>query len=145
MDLLAPIATPEAGLLGLFAVSFLAATLLPGGSEAAMVALLVVRPDLALPAMLVASIGNTAGGMTTWAIGRALPTNVGPAGRGSERIATMQRWGPPALVLAWVPLVGDALCAAAGWLRLPALPCAAWMLIGKAARYGVIVAGFWAM
>ena len=44
-------------------------------------------------------------------------------------------------VLAWAPLVGDALCAAAGWLRLPWLPSLLWMALGKAARYGVLIAG----
>jgi membrane protein YqaA with SNARE-associated domain len=180
MDFLAPLATPEAGLAGLFAVSFLAATLLPGGSEAALLALLLTRPELAWPALLVATVGNTAGGMTTWAMGRALRSKVSPGGtargvsqstalrrapgRGcakpspkqtsppvarssghrsslSKHIATLRRWGPPALLLAWAPVIGDALCAAAGWLRLPALPCTLWMATGKAARYAVVVAG----
>jgi membrane protein YqaA with SNARE-associated domain len=53
----------------------------------------------------------------------------------------MRRHGPPILLLAWAPIVGDALCAAAGWLRLPPIPCALWMAIGKAARYVLVVAG----
>jgi membrane protein YqaA with SNARE-associated domain len=53
----------------------------------------------------------------------------------------MRRYGAPMLLLAWTPIIGDALCAAAGWLRLAWLPCALWMALGKGARYAVVVAG----
>ncbi len=43
--------------------------------------------------------------------------------------------GPPALLLSWLPAVGDPLCAVAGWLRLPFWPCVAYMAIGKFLRY----------
>jgi len=43
--------------------------------------------------------------------------------------------GPPALLLSWLPIVGDPLCAVAGWLRLPWLPCMIYMAIGKFLRY----------
>jgi membrane protein YqaA with SNARE-associated domain len=44
-------------------------------------------------------------------------------------------------LLAWVPIIGDALCAAAGWLRLAWLPCTLWMAFGKGVRYALVVAG----
>jgi len=128
--------TPEAGLLGLFVSSFLAATLLPGGSEAVLFALVRLHPDQTVAALLLATFGNTLGGMTTYAMARLLPQKVAPA-----RLATLQRWGTPALVWAWAPLVGDALCAAAGWLRLPPLASALWMALGKGLRYGFVAAG----
>ncbi|MBU0751737.1 MAG: DedA family protein [Gammaproteobacteria bacterium] len=137
MDFLSLLGTPEAGLFGLFLASFLAATLLPGGSEAVLLALLLARPEQALPALLLATVGNTLGGMTTYWMARALPQKLG-AGATAKYLKPLQRYGPPALLLAWAPLVGDALCAAAGWLRLPWLACALWMAAGKAARYGVI-------
>lgn len=140
MEFLAPLTTPDAGLGGLFVLSVLAATLLPGGSEAALLALLIARPELAWPALLVATLGNTLGGMTTYALARALPMKVSLDGTAARRVATLRRWGPPALLLAWMPAIGDALCAAAGWLRLPVPPCAAWMAAGKAGRYGVVIA-----
>jgi len=48
------------------------------------------------------------------------------------------RWGSPVLLLAWTPLIGDALCVAAGWLRLHWLPCCAFMAVGKFARYWLV-------
>ncbi|MBI5783855.1 MAG: DedA family protein [Rhodocyclales bacterium] len=130
------LATPEAGLLGLFLSSFLAATLLPGGSEAVLFALLKLHPEQAVPALVLATLGNTLGGMTTYGMARLLPKKQLP-----EKSAVVTRHGAPVLILAWAPIVGDALCAAAGWLRLPWLPCALWMALGKGLRYGVVMAG----
>jgi membrane protein YqaA with SNARE-associated domain len=143
---------PEASLAGLFLASFLAATVLPGGSEAVFVALLLAHPELAAPALLLATVGNTLGGMSTYALARLLPekkvmhsgTQEGGAGetvRQARIHAALLRHGAPALLLAWAPLVGDALCAAAGWLRLPWLACALWMALGKGARYALLAWG----
>lgn len=52
-----------------------------------------------------------------------------------KAIAWLERFGPKAMLLAWLPVVGDPLCAVAGWLRLPFWPCAAYMLVGKLLRY----------
>jgi membrane protein YqaA with SNARE-associated domain len=138
MDL---ITSPEASLLGLLLASFLAATLLPGGSELAFVALLLAHPDQLPAALLMATLGNTLGGMTTygmaWGVTGLLPEKVG-AGRTAHIITTMRQHGTPVLILAWAPLIGDLLCAAAGWLRLPWRPCLFWMALGKAARYGAL-------
>ena len=128
--------TAEAGLAGLFLASFLSATLLPGGSEAVLLAVVLRHPDQASAALLLATIGNTFGGMTTYGMGRLLPQHLAP-----EKSALVRRRGPPVLLLAWVPIIGDALCAAAGWLRLAWLPCTLWMTLGKGARYALVVAG----
>ena len=128
--------TAEAGLAGLFLASFLSATLLPGGSEAVLFAVIRLHPEQTLPALLLATLGNTLGGMVTYYMGRLLPQHLAP-----EKSALAGRHGAPILLLAWAPIIGDALCAAAGWLRLPPLACAAWMAAGKAARYVVVVAG----
>jgi membrane protein YqaA with SNARE-associated domain len=128
--------TAEAGLTGIFVISFLAATLLPGGSELALLAFIKLHPGETVPAFVLASIGNTLGGMTTYWMARALP-----APKNIKRLALTRRWGAPVLILAWAPVIGDALCAAAGWLRLPWLASALWMALGKAARYGVVIAG----
>lgn len=126
----------EAGLSGLFLASFLAATLLPGGSELVLAAILHQHPEQAGVAWLLATTGNTLGGMTTYAMGRLIPQKLPP-----EKSALAGRHGAPILLLAWAPLIGDALCAAAGWLRLPWLPCALWMALGKGVRYAVVMAG----
>lgn len=128
--------TAEAGLAGLFLASFLSATLLPGGSEVVLVAVLHQHPDQVTAALVLATLGNTAGGMTTYYMGRLLPQHIAP-----QKSALARRHGAPILLLAWAPVVGDALCAAAGWLRLPPLPCLAWMAVGKAARYVLVAAG----
>lgn len=128
--------SPEAGLLGLFLSSFLAATLLPGGSEAALFALLKLHPEQAMLALVLATIGNTLGGMTTYAMARLLPESTVP-----RKSAMVARYGTPTLILAWAPIIGDALCAAAGWLRLPWLPCLLWMALGKGLRYFFVAAG----
>jgi len=126
----------DGGLLGLFVASFLAATLLPGGSEAVLFAVVRLHPEQSAAALVLATIGNTLGGMSTYLLARLLPQKELPA-----RLAALQRYGAAALVLAWAPLVGDALCAAAGWLRLNWLACMLWMALGKFARYVVVVAG----
>lgn len=132
--------TAEAGLAGLFLASFLAATLLPGGSEAVFAALLIAHPGQAVAALAVATAGNTLGGMTTYAMGRLVPQRIANAAA-ARHAATLRRHGAPVLVLAWAPVIGDALCAVAGWLRLPWLSCALWMAAGKAARYALVAAG----
>lgn len=137
MDFLpAALAGPEAGLLGLFLASFLAATLLPGGSEVVLFALLVAHPEQSMAGLLLATVGNTLGGMTTYAMGRLFPGRSDTATLGMVR-----RWGSPVLLLAWAPVIGDALCAAAGWLRLRWPACVLWMALGKGARYTLVVAG----
>ncbi|MCK6412186.1 MAG: DedA family protein [Azonexus sp.] len=125
---------PEYGLSGLVFASFLASTVLPGGSEALLWAYLQHSPEQTWPALLLATLGNTAGGMSSWYCGRLLP-------QGSPILpqqARVQRWGSPVLLLSWLPLVGDALCVAAGWLRLHCLPCLLYMALGKFARYWLI-------
>lgn len=128
--------SPEAGLAGLLVASFLAATLLPGGSEALLFALLRLHPEEGVAALVLATLGNTLGGMSTYGLARLLPQKTEPA-----RLAMVRHWGTPVLVLAWAPIVGDALCAAAGWLRLPPLASALWMALGKGLRYVLVAAG----
>ena len=128
--------TAENGLWGLLAASFLSATVLPGGSEALLWGFLRLYPGDYWWAILVSTCGNTAGGMTTWWCGYALPR-----WQKLEHLPhkeTLQRWGSPVLLLAWAPLIGDALCLAAGWLRLHWLPCCLFMAVGKFARYWLI-------
>lgn len=123
----------DASLWGLLASAFVSSTILPGNSEIVLVA--VLKAGASAPAAVtVATIGNTLGGMTTYALGRLLPSRL-PEGRA---IARVRRFGAGALLLSWLPFAGDALCAAAGWLRLNWLACALAMALGKAARYVVV-------
>ncbi|MEQ6289909.1 YqaA family protein [Vogesella sp. GCM10023246] len=124
-------------LAGLAASAFLSATVLPGSSELALGALLRARPQLWLLALLVATIANTAGSLSSMWLGRRVPPKTLPP----RAAAWFGRFGPAALLLSWVPLLGDALPLAAGWLRLPWWPCLCWIGVGKFARYAVLVVG----
>jgi membrane protein YqaA with SNARE-associated domain len=53
----------------------------------------------------------------------------------ARALKLLERFGPPACLLSWLPVVGDPLCAVAGWLRMPFWPCVAYMAVGKFARY----------
>jgi membrane protein YqaA with SNARE-associated domain len=128
----------DTGLAGLFLTSYLSATLLPGGSEAVLLAVVGVHPADAMPALGLATLGNTLGGMTTYALSRLLPARAMER-LSPQRLEWVRRWGSLSLLLAWTPLVGDLLCAAAGWLRLPSVPCALWMALGKGARYTALL------
>lgn len=123
-----------AALAGLFASSFLSATILPGNSELVLGALIASAPALLWPAIGVATVGNTLGGMTTYWMARLIPAHGLPT-----NLDWVRRYGSASLILAWTPLVGDALCAAAGWLRLNWLACAIWMALGKFVRYALVV------
>jgi membrane protein YqaA with SNARE-associated domain len=124
-------------LAGLAASAFLSATVLPGNSELALSALLHQQPGLLWPALLVASLANTAGSATSLWLGRRAPPRPLPP-RAARWFA---RFGPATLVLSWVPLAGDALPLAAGWLRLPWWPSLLWLAAGKTLRYLVLAWG----
>ena len=129
----------DTSLAGLFALSFLAATLLPGGSEIALFAFVEGHPDRVTEALVLATVGNTLGGMSSYACGRFLPK-----WRRLERVPQMdlvRRYGSASLLLAWAPLIGDLLCVAAGWLRTNWLAAMLFMAAGKGARYVLIAAG----
>ena len=130
------LSAPDLGLTGLFLSSFMAATLLPGGSEAVLFALVKLHPQQTGIALLLATLGNTLGGTITYAMARSLPHKILP-----ERLVWIRHWGTPALIFAWAPFFGDAICAAAGWLRLPVLASIFWMALGKGIRYGFIALG----
>jgi membrane protein YqaA with SNARE-associated domain len=128
-------------LLALFTSSFLAATLLPGGSEAVLVGVLIAYPDLFWPALNVATIGNTLGGLSSYIIGRLLPNEQALSkrlGRHVHGLKWTRHHGAPILFLSWLPLIGDVLCLAAGWLRINWISAALFIALGKFVRYWVI-------
>lgn len=129
----------EASLAALFVYSFLSSTLLPGGSEIALAALVAAQPAQATAAVLVATVGNTLGGLTSYACGRWLPPR--PALAESRAGRAMQRFGAPALLLSWLPLIGDLLCVAAGWLRIHWFAATLAIATGKLARYALVAEG----
>jgi membrane protein YqaA with SNARE-associated domain len=131
----------ETSLWALTIAAFVSATVLPANSEIVLVAVLKAHPELAAAAIALATIGNTLGGLTTYGIGRLLPQKTPSAlGEGRVRVdaralAMLRRHGAWVLLFSWVPIVGDALCAAAGWLRVPFARSLAAIAAGKLARY----------
>ncbi|MGX1744259.1 YqaA family protein [Bosea sp. NPDC055353] len=131
--------------------AFVAATLLPAQSEAVFVGLLAAKCVDPLALFLTASLANTAGSILNWWLGRLiarhgvdrLPARLRPD---PKRFAQAQdlfaRFGWPSLLLAWLPLVGDPLTFAAGTLNYPFWRFSGLVLIGKAARYATLWAGW---
>jgi len=126
--------SPEGGLAGVFVASFLAATVVPLSSEAVLFGYLRLHPEYSVLAVALATVGNTAGGMTTYFIGRLLPERKPD----TRALAWLKRYGAPATLFAWLPIIGDALCVAAGWLRVHWLAALGFMAAGRLARYLVV-------
>lgn len=139
--LLEALALPELGLGAVFVVSLLSATLLPMGSEPVVFGLVKLNPALFWPAVLVATAGNTLGGGISWWMGYGAERtyeHVTHKPMQHRLLGWLQRFGPKTCFLAWLPVVGDPLCAVAGWLRLPFWPCMGYMALGKFLRYLVM-------
>ena len=142
------LALPEIGLGAVFVVSLLAATILPLGSEPFVAGYVALNPDALWATVAVATLGNTLGGMTTYWLGRIAHDAAArlrnadagaPTGQEGVWQRRAHRWavrfGPAVLLLSWLPVVGDPLCAVAGWLRLPLWRCVLFMATGKGLRY----------
>ena len=138
----------DAGLWGLLLSAFLSATVLPGSSEVVLVALVGAYPQLLWPAFAVALAGNVLGSVLTYGFGWAGQQGYerfqGVQARlllGHPRVQRLRLQGPPVLLLSFLPLVGDALVLAAGWMRLPLWQSMFWIAVGKGARYLLLVLG----
>lgn len=134
---------PEYGLVTVFVVSFISATLLPLGSEPVVFGLVQLNPEQFWPVVLVATAGNTLGGAVDWWIGYGAHQAVDKYRHSSthtKALAWLEKLGPKACLLAWLPGVGDPLCAVAGWLKLPFWSCLIYMAVGKFLRYVLMTA-----
>jgi membrane protein YqaA with SNARE-associated domain len=141
---LALLALPEYGLTTVFLVSFLSATLLPLGSLPVVFGVLKIQPDLFWPCILAATAGNTLGGILNWWLGwsaRHVTDRYTKSRAHVKALRWLERVGPKACLLAWTPILGDPLCAVAGWLRLPLVRCVGYMALGMFARYWLASAG----
>jgi membrane protein YqaA with SNARE-associated domain len=133
---------------GLFVSAFTSATLLPGSSEAALVTLLALGRGDAGVLVVVATAGNVLGSCVNWVLGRFFSSfrdrRWFPVDEQSyERAAAwFRRYGVWSLLLSWLPIIGDPLTAVAGALRADFLWFVILVSLGKAARYGFILAAF---
>ncbi|MGF7163584.1 membrane protein YqaA with SNARE-associated domain [Rhodoligotrophos appendicifer] len=129
---------------GLFAIAFVAATILPAQSEAALVGLLVAGTHSPVVLVTVASLGNVLGAVVNWALGRGVERfrdrKWFPVSNFSLDRATRwyRKWGRWSLLLSWAPIGGDALTVAAGVLREPLWSFVVLVMIAKTARYIVL-------
>jgi membrane protein YqaA with SNARE-associated domain len=131
--------TEIGALWALFITAFASATILPLPSEGALIAFERAFPHQIPLAVLVATLGNTLGGLTTYLIGRFSGQFIQKKGQFAPQVLdALQRFGPASLLLSWLPIVGDVLCGVAGWLKLSWWQCAVWMALGKGVRYALI-------
>jgi membrane protein YqaA with SNARE-associated domain len=140
-QLLIMLALPKFGLSTVFVVSLISATLLPLGSEPVVFGLIKLNPSLFWQTILVATVGNTIGGAIDWWMGygaHRVLDKYNSSSTHAKALKWLERLGPKACLLAWLPAVGDPLCAVAGWLKLPFWPCLLYMAIGKFLRYLLI-------
>ena len=127
----------------LFISSFISSTLLPGGSEAALAYLVSESHHSLHLLVLIATLGNTLGAMTSWGIGRliAIRYSTEKLSKPSQQKAVerIQKYGSPILLLSWLPIIGDPLCVGAGWLKLHWLTSLLFISTGKLIRYIIVV------
>jgi membrane protein YqaA with SNARE-associated domain len=135
---------PALGLWGVVLSAFAAATLLPVSSEVVLTAFAAAQPHRMVLLWAAATLANTAGGMVTYAIGRGAWAVTHPARAANRleqiaRFTRLTRHGAAITALGWLPWVGEALVLAAGYLRLSAWQCLMWQLLGRGARYAVVL------
>ncbi|WP_394781492.1 YqaA family protein [Undibacterium sp.] len=132
--LLGALAVPKVGLTSVFLISFISATLLPLGSEPAVFAVIRANPALYWQVILVATIGNTLGGIVDYWMGYGAKQAFA-AEQEAAWFHWLRRFGPKTMLLAWLPIIGDPICTLAGWLKLSFWPSVMYMAIGKSLRY----------
>lgn len=135
--LLAVLAAPEVGLTSVFVIGFIAATLVPIGSEPAVFAVVKANAALFWPAVMAATLGNTLGGVVNYWMGYGTKQAFAKD-KETRWFRWLERFGAKAMFWAWLPGVGDLLCSLGGWLKLPFWPCVFYMAIGKFLRYLMI-------
>lgn len=132
----------------LFLSAFLSATLLPGSSEATLIALLASGTGTPLALIAAASLGNVAGALVNWGLGRSFqhfkdrtwfPVKDATNSRAQRWFA---RFGVWSLLFSWVPLIGDPLTLVTGVMQVPLGRFVLFVAIGKVLRYAAIVAAW---
>lgn len=130
------------GLWELFLSAFISSTIAPGGSEAVLAYMAATGSYRIENLVFAATLGNTLGAMTTWGLGmlaaKKFPVTTLLSADKQKALAVVKTRGQWALFFSWLPVVGDALCFAGGWLKLPLLSALLIIMLGKFCRYLVI-------
>jgi membrane protein YqaA with SNARE-associated domain len=142
MEFLTPLTqTPSLPLL--FVVSFLAATVLPLGSEWLLV-LMIAQGFSIAETVIAASVGNYVGSCTTFVIGlygstfiinKVLRIDSAQLER-AKRI--YEKYGTWSLLMSWVPIIGDPICLVAGIFKVGWFRYSVLVFIGKFVRYATV-------
>lgn len=134
------------GYFGLFTLCFFAATLLPGGSEIALSALLVADKHSVILLIAIATLGNVLGSVVNWLLGKYVERfenrswyPVTPKQMDKAR-TWYHKYGRWSLLASWVPIIGDPLTLVAGVLKEPLASFVIIVAIAKLARYLVVAA-----
>jgi membrane protein YqaA with SNARE-associated domain len=134
------------GLTGLFVSAFISSTIAPGGSEAVLAYLVNQQYASTSQLVLIATLGNTFGALTTWWLGawtsKKFPAQGMLDDKRQKSLQTVRTWGSWALLFSWLPLVGDGLCFAGGWLRLSLASSLFAIFVGKILRYMAVAYAF---
>ena len=134
----------ELGLIGLFIATFLAATIVPFSSEAVLAGVLMAGLD-PVSCLIVATLGNTLGGMSSFGLGylgdwlwikRYLRVDEKSVVKWKQLV---DRLGAYTALLCWLPFVGDVIAIALGLFKANIMRVLLWMTIGKMARYAVVI------
>jgi len=132
------------GLWGLFLSAFISSTIAPGGSEAVLAYMASTGEYRFENLIVTATLGNTLGAMTTWGLGilaaKKYPLEAMLSVKKQKALFHIKTKGLWVLFFSWLPLVGDALCFAGGWLKLPLFSAFLIIMFGKFCRYVVV---FW--
>lgn len=135
MELLA-----QYGLWGLFLGSFLAATVVPFSADVLFVGMLLAGLHSPAEVLVVATLGNWLGSLTSYGIGRSgkwewiEKLHISRQSLEKQK-SKISRFGAYIALLTWVPFVGDIFAVALGFYRIPFLASAGWTLVGKAVRF----------
>lgn len=129
-------------LWGLFTSAFISSTIAPGGSEAVLALMVSENQQPVKLLVMVASIGNTLGALTTWGLGlltaKKYPVDEVFDHPKKKSVALVKKYGIWALLFSWLPVVGDGLCFAGGWLKLPIVISCLAIFVGKIIRYAFV-------
>ena len=130
------------GLLGLFLGTFLAATIFPFSSDALYVAVLYATRN-PLGCLVVGTLGNWLGGVTTYWLGRLAKwewlENTFKVRKETldKQKKAVDKYGVWLALLSWVPVAGDVISLALGFYKAPAVTTNLLLLVGKFARFAV--------
>lgn len=137
----------EYGYIGLFIASYLAATILPFSSEAVLMGIFIMGGNPWI-SIVIATIGNWLGGMTSYFLGRLgkiewiekyLKISKNKIDQASQKL---NKKGAYFSFFSFLPIIGDIIPIALGYMRANMYIVSISMLVGKLFRYLLVMYAF---